>query len=302
MTQDSIVLDRPGVYLFPKPSRVTVSIDRELLVVFAMPMPQACGFVLFDPMDTSRSLIDALNTLFAKVTSDLKVGDHQIAVKAFGLSRRQESVIAGLMHWLSTKTLHLVARDLGKNVGRNIVVDCATGKVGVGYAESYLPGFPQFLSRGSAKHRFGSAHTSHEVLVLSRNAVCRQLTLQAVEEHKHWTASVPLNPEDMWTGKEFPYFPWSWVLLFQDLEDEEGLVPWVKTIHAEFPKVRFCWVGTRLPYEMETVAGLTLIPPLEPHQIGEFKTNLANVFHAEEPPGEGDGIIPFPKERARRRR
>lgn len=292
----NITLNKPGVYLFPASTTVSAQIDREILVVFALPSEGRCGFILYDCQASVKDLEPLLDTLFDKLKKATGSRGTELVVKAFGMSRVDGGVFGALTHWLDGKKLALAAKDIGQNVGRNLRIDCGTGRVGISYAEAYLPGFPQFLSRGSARQRQGSDAAVVEVLVLSHSAVCRQLTLQAIEEERQWTASVPAHLDDIWAGKDFPYFPWSWVILFQDLEKVPSLHEWVFDVKNRFPKVQIVWAGATIPDPLTTLPGLVLLPPLNPEHLGTFKERLRQAILSSTLPITGE-VLAFPRQK-----
>ena len=295
MKKSSIVLDKPGVYFFAAPAEIKTQIDRELFVVAWMPEQKACGFVLYDPETPLKDLFASLDTVFEKAATTSDRGAPRVVFKVFGLSRRQAKVMTGLSNWLSQIKLKISAQDVGKNVGRNIKVDCKTGRIGISYAEAYLPGFPQLMSRGSARQRLRPSSVKSDVLILSRSAVSRQLALQTIEEQRNWSGSTPHKPEEIIGEQEVQYFPWSWVILFEDLADEPNLMQWVTTIRKAHPKVQFCWIGLRLPKDLETMPGIAMLPPLEPQHVGEFKAYLAALLALGRPEDNHWGhVLTFP--------
>jgi hypothetical protein len=190
---------------------------------------------------------------------------------------------------------------VGKNVGRNIAVDCGTGRIGISYAETYLPGFPQLLSRGSARQRLRAGSTESSALILSGNAVLRQLALQTIEELRNWSGSSPHKPEQVLEDQEVKYFPWSWVILFEDLAEDPNLVEWMTKLQKAHPKVQFCWIGMRFPKALETMPGIAMLPPLEPDHVGEFKAYLSALISLGSPEGsDSDHVIAFPRPKKRK--
>ena len=209
--------------------------------------------------------------------------------------------MSGLSGWLSQIKLPLSVQDVGKNVGRNIAVDCGTGRIGIAYAETYLPGFPQLLSRGSARQRLRFSATESSALILSQNAVHRQLALQTIEELRNWSGSTPHKPEQVLEDQEVKYFPWSWVILFEDMADNPNLVEWMTEIQKAHPTVQFCWIGMRFPKELETMPGIAMLPPLEPDHVGEFKAYLSALLSLGGPEGsDSDQVIAFPRPKKRK--
>lgn len=138
MKPHHIELKQPGVYLFSPLNTVGLQINRQLLVVFYIPQPAACGVILFDPCENRKHLVSMLNALFTELK--IKVEKTKaLQMKCFGLSSYQPMVLRTLRQWQSKHKLRSCAEDLGKNVVRHIEVNCSRGLVAVSYAERFLP-------------------------------------------------------------------------------------------------------------------------------------------------------------------
>lgn len=298
MKTNTIHLDKTGAFLFKAPAQVSLMLNRELCIVLSLPKKHACGIALFDPEENIKELYQSLETLYQKLVDTYAADSSQIEVKIFGLRNGLRSAIEGALHWLAGNGLRIVAKDIGANATRKILVNCDSGMVGVNYAEGTSQPL-QWIAEGSARNRNPMDTVHAEVLVLSESPVKRTLAKQSVEEERHWSAATPKKPLDILSKETVSDFPYPVVLLFDDLEDYNLIEAFISRVQLAYPAVQFRWVGTAVPTPLKRAfPQLKLLPPLEPDLLPEFKKKLRGaVFdHATT---ETNTLIPFERKRAR---
>jgi hypothetical protein len=274
MKKDSIRLENVGTYLFRSPAKVSVQVNHELLVVLTVPFARACGQVLIDINTQPKEFHKLLNTLLERMVADLKIRPQQIRAKVFGMSHFRKSLGTALDEWAKQNEVLIAVRDLGRGTTRSILIKCDDGLVGVTYADRIEMNAPAFLTLGSAKARVKEekiSQTEHRVLILSMNKVRKLLAKQAVEEHAGFEASFPKDAHQFLVKKPGKNFPYSHVLIFDDLENSPTLKTFVKQASAHLPLSSFSWIGENLP---GWASNSRLMPPLEPQTISAFKKSL----------------------------
>lgn len=291
-------LDKTGAFLFKAPTQVSMLLNRELAIVFCLPKKEVCGIALFDPEQNIKELNQSLETLYQKMIDTYAADPSQLQIKIFGLRNGLRSVIEATLDWLEGNHLKVVAQDLGANATRKVLVNCQTGMVGVNYAEGTTQPM-HWIAEGSARNRNPMDSINAEVLILTENAVKRTLAKQAIEEERHWTAATPKNPTDIISKKTVSDFPWSVVLIFDDMDDYNPIEAWISRLHLTFPAVQIRWVGATIPAQLKRAfPELKQLPPLEPALLPEFKKKLKSaVFdHAT---SETSTLIPIKRKGAR---
>lgn len=134
MSSSLIPISTPGVYLFQKPAKLSLQVNRELLVVFAIKKYQTCGITLYSteaPLKVLFEYLDKINQQIRTQFEDIQTKD--IRVKLFGLSAYPTNVVSSLNNWLKLNQFKVTAQDMGRSITRNVFVDCASTKVGVLY-------------------------------------------------------------------------------------------------------------------------------------------------------------------------
>ena len=294
-----IPITQPGVYLYRAPQNLKFNIFREMVVVLAVPSKEACGIVFYHPESNPKELFSELELLRMKLKTELKVGANEIQAKVFGGALSGAHLIKELKEWAEDTKIKIVATDTGRNVLRTLRLHCDTGKVGVSYAARSVDNPLQFVSTGTARLRNPMTQIHTEVLILSHKAVKRTLAKQAIEEQAAWSASIPADPTLILKNKTPKEFPWSVVLIFDDLKDLDGLANWVKNISAKYSAVQFRWVGPELPSLTKEFPELRLLPPIEPELIRDFKAMLQQAVFEHLTHSTSD-VLKFPKKRKAR--
>ena len=245
MKTSSIQLTGPGTYLFHDNSRLSFSIDKELALVFSVPTEKTAGVVLFDPDHSLQQLQTMMQSILHKMTVDLGISPEKILVKVFGLSSFRKSVLETAYRWLKDRNIFITAEDTGRNFIRQILVECATGKVGVSYrtSEYSIP----YLSQHTARDRNPLDEIHAQVLVLSSSSTKRILAKQSIEEHKNWVAVIPELPQN-YLSKKTPTFNYAVAVIFDDLNEQpEKICNWIESIHVQYPEVQFRYSCSEIP-------------------------------------------------------
>lgn len=295
MQISSIKLSSPGSYIFHENSRLSFSLDRELGVVFVVPTEQIAGVVLYHPDHSVQDLTEMMDSILIKLTRSLHISSEKILVKIFGLSVARKTVVEATYRWLKDRNLFISAEDIGKNYVRQVLVDCATGKVGVSYSTEYkeIP----YISTRTARDRNPLDEIFAKVMVLSSSPTKRTLAKQSIEEHRNWVADIPESPKKIF-AKAPKEFSNAVVVLFDDLNDSpESITSWVENVHAEHPEVQFRFSGTEVPKYLRHLTYVRQLPPLTPYLLPEFKGTLARAIFDHEVETLGE-VIPLKKKKA----
>ncbi|MBI3293150.1 MAG: hypothetical protein HYZ71_00305 [Deltaproteobacteria bacterium] len=285
-------LEQGGVYFFKSPITVTTQLNHEILVVFAVPSIRSCGLVLLEAEMPQRVVEGMFDNLRMKLAEEMKVAHDQIRLKIFGQSFRRRRSLRYVESWSVANQIPITVMDVGKNVTRNVLVDCATGRVGVSYAEGFTQDDPAFLSLGSVRLRETTPAGSHEILVLSTNRVRRTLVKQAIEEHVGYRANCPRNPMQIIALNDFRDFFAGTVFLFDDLDHSELLATWISNAAKYYPKLKFGWVGKDGP-PFALPGGSVHLPHVDPEKISGFKGALISLLPKTD--AVGGRVIPFQK-------
>jgi len=293
-----IPVEKGGVYLFSAPAKISAQIDRDLLVMFTVPSRKISGAIVFDIQSPIKELIGLLQTLYNKFTDDFKTKSSEIKIKIFGLSVSQKSILATAKKWIDLNDLNLIAEDTGRGVSRELVIDCETGLVGVSYAE----GFDRrqgLLALGTAAGRNSGEAVQLEVLVLTLNRVHRQLCQQAIEETPQFKATSPASPFDVVMRFDAKNFPWSAVLIFDDIGRGKPVEKWIGEVSQTLPHVKVCWVGKTRPAFGKK---LPLLQPLTPETMKKFKRELGKELAVPTVlAGQTSDVIAFPAKSTKRK-
>lgn len=291
MEQNSIVINRPGVYLFHAPTKISLQINRELLTLFTVPDRGLVGILLLEPTQHTSEIPKLMEILLAKLRVELLIGEHQIRVKHFGMSHPNLALKAVVQKWCESKGLEVVSEDVGRGVARKIFVDSETGLAGVSYAEGFSG--ESWVDEGSARGRKTTSQSRHRVLCLSGNSVKRKLCRQAAEELAHWVSE---NPNDPWEAIKSPTLPikeFSAVVISDDLgSNPKALKKFIETLFKKNPQVRAFWAGTKRP---DYAKRFLTLPPLVPTKVKGFKKALHSELDSISGMQPGT-VIPFPKE------
>jgi hypothetical protein len=171
-----------GVFLFKGNKNLKLEIDQQLLAVFVLPEAESTGIVLYTSNTVSKKLFELLEVLRKKIVSELELAPAEIDVKLFGCSQDNAPVVSATQTWLRAEGFKQKIVETGQEVSRTLVIECKTGRVGVGYAESATLKPLLFVAEGSARERFESGKVEHKILVLCENKIDRHLVKQAIEE------------------------------------------------------------------------------------------------------------------------
>jgi len=268
-----ISLEIEGAYVFRGPTEIVLQLNHELLVVFAMPSLECSGVVLCDTNTKAVDLCSMLDRVLGKLSA-LSDSSEDISIKLFGMSGGYTPLMDSLQGWIKNHGLKIVSQDIGKNVARNLTLECATGKVRVSYAETYRSAVPPFIDIGSARERFKETSPQTKILVLAHNRVKAILAKQAIEENPNCSATLSQEPGHFF-DENLVDFCWSHVFLFEDMAKETSLKRWIKGLREFLPSVQIYWVGHGTPAYARSLPHL---PSFEAESVPAFKKALNEVL------------------------
>lgn len=291
MDKNSLVINRPGVYLFHSPTKVSLQVNKELVVLFAAPERGVVGILLVDNTAHTSEISPLLDALLEKMKKELQVQDNQFRVKLLGLATPNAPLKQAVHRWLESHKLQIVAEDVGRGVARKIFVDCESGLAGVGYAESAPE--TTWLDEGSAKSRAKStSEKPHRVLMLATSKVKKKLCRQSVEEKEGWTCEAPEDAFDVITSRTHDLTSYEAVIIVDDLtrSHEKPLKVFITRLLETNPSVRAYWSGVKRP---AFATRFLLLPPITSTAVKKFKLAIHSELDSisGRTPGE---VIPFP--------
>lgn len=291
MDKTSIIVSRPGVYLFHAPTKVSLQINRELLLLLSVPESSLVGLLLVDQDQHLSDLPVLLNTLLGKIYEHVPRGTHLVRAKLLGMSQPVVALPALLKKWVAEQGLSLTAEDLGKNVTRKIYVDCESGLAGVSYAEGFVD--PSWLDSGSAKKRIDATVGKFRVLTLSKSSVKKGLCQQAIDELDQWSSFNPEAPFDFIIGSKKDLTEYSAVIIFEDLtkSHDKPLKHYLSFLQKKYSHLKIFWVGSRKP---EYARDAVTLPILTHTSVKKFKKVIQSELLMISASGPGE-VIAFPK-------
>ena len=291
MEKNSIVINRPGVYLFHAPTKISLQINRELLLLLSVPERSLVGLLLLDQTQHQSDIPALLDTLLGKLRKDLLIGTHQIRAKLIGLSTPNPTLKAVVGKWLDANHLKTVAEDTGRSVARKIFIDCESGLAGVSYAEGFVE--KSWLDDGSAKKRTDATTGDLKVLALTKSAVKRKLCRQSVDELSNWISETPDSPFDFISVNSKDLSQYTAIVIFDDLtkDHEKPLKRFIQNLLEKYPNAKAFWVGKKRP---AYATHFLTLPQLTPTQVKKFKKAMQSELNAVAGVGPGE-VIAFPK-------
>ena len=276
-----IPISDPGAYLYQAPHQLQILVDRQLVVIFCLENTGATGVVLFNPERSIKDLLSELEILHLKIKSKLTLKTNQITIKLFGLSAGPRNLLSAIEQWSTSIGIKIIVVEVGQRTIQNILVDCGTARVGVSYGKSKDFGKLIFVSEGTARTRTPLSEVHNNILILTNNAIQRQLTRAAIEEYPAWSAISVDNISKFIQSKPWEKNSWSVILCFADLEKQEGLDKFLKNIRQFRSSTQIRWVGSRLPDYSREIPELKLLPPMTYELLPDFKKMLKTaVFEA----------------------
>ena len=217
MNKTAISFNEEGAGIFKAPASLSLQLNFELVVILALPTEKVCALVRHFPHRPLKELSEQLSMVGQKLKQIPAVRPSDIHVKIFGLSNVNHLVLLTVRRWADQNGFALVSEDVGRSVARSLTVDCASGRVGVQYAEAYSPNLAPILAEGTALHRVTpSPSRNFSVCILSLSNVNRRLCTQAVEEVPGWQAFAPEKPFD-WLMDARQWNDCALVLFFEDV-------------------------------------------------------------------------------------
>lgn len=277
MKNRKIHISKTGAYLFGGDTLASVKINYELLVVLTAPDARVTSIVLVDNQTAPKLFIEMLNNAFSNLLHNLDYCDTEIYSKLFGASHGTSVLLSAVNVWLAQQGMKPIAKDLGRHVARNILIECGSGRVGVVYACGAQSQAPELMTVGTAKGRSQLTGDTHEeVLILAKNPVKAVLTKQAIEEHEGFSAVV-VDDVKPWLlrAKEFP---WRWVLSLDDWGDSSDIFATLEKIQKKQTGARILWCSETDPTFLKDLRNVTVISPLVPEFLNEFKSSLSSAL------------------------
>ena len=290
--------DKEGAYVFSAPTKISFHLNRELVVILNSPEKKITGAVRYNLETPLKELVNLLNLISENFRQKHRVNPKDLKIKIFGLSNQSHYVSSAVHTWAKETGCQVVAEDVGRGVTRTLLVDCETGKVGVSYAETFIPGDFGILATGSASRRSQvPLDFAHQILVLANNQVGRQLCQQAIESIAPWTAIAPEMPFDILTQPVPSDFICRAVVIHEDVGKGKPVERWTKSILDEYPQVGAYWIGKTVP---KFAKGYTKLATFTPDKIATFKKEisreLGRLAATESTPGT---LLAFPTKKKR---
>jgi hypothetical protein len=299
MRRNRILSAEPGVYLFRAPTNVTIEINDQVVVTFLSSYHRAAGIVLAPTHVKRKDLEALLETLLRKMTKEMNPPATDLEVKIFGGREPNTPLLDAADTWVRAQALKLAARDVGRAVSRTLTIECATGKVGVQYAESAVQA--GFLVGGSARQRLRPDGAPSEILVLAENRARQTLARQAIEEHRNCVASVPADPNPTLKKPKFKTAEFNAVLVSEDISARDKAKSFLTELEKQKPLVRKMWSGDTLPSFAGNKCRLRLLPPIDAESIDVFKQELASALSEQLiDPANSANVVPFRVKRRKR--
>ena len=270
-----------GAYLYQAPHHLQVPVDKDLAVVFCLKNIPSTGLVFHESTLSTKELLSELSLLFQKIKSKLNLQSKDIHLKVFGLSNGSLHLLSLVKEWANSVGLTISVTEFGKGVVRNLSIDCASGTVSVKFGELDMPNSkPLFLAEGTARERIPLAKVHNKILILTKNAVQRQLTKAAIEEYPAWAAETIDEPDVFIKSSSVKKNQWSVVLCFQDMNEEKGLKKFLNELKEHHPSTEIRWVGSQLP-DFLNHSDTKILPPIDYALLPDFKKLLKRaVFDA----------------------
>jgi hypothetical protein len=271
----TIPVSYAGAYLYQTPHKLELCLDKELAVVFCLKNLSSTGLVLTSSETSQKDLLSELEILHLKIKAKLKIHSEDITLKLFGLSHGALHIVKTVESWAQSLGIKINVIEVGKQLVRNLSVECRTGIVAVTYGEiNQKSSKVLFLSEGTARTRIPLAQVHNNILILTHNPVHRQLTKACIEEYPAWAADSVENLSELTQSKALAHKSWSVVLCFEDLRQEKGIETILQDIRKKHPASQIRWVGAALPEFHKDFPELKLLPPIDYELLPDFKKML----------------------------
>jgi hypothetical protein len=188
------------------------------------------------------------------------------------------------------------ATALGKNLPNEVLLNCASGKVGIQYQSPLESKEELFLSTGTARSRTSTNPAQARILVLSSLSSIKALAKQCIEEEPQWEAFCESNLKSV--HQLFENTKWFAVLVSNELKEDPKWMPLIKEISQANPKIQFRWVGNDCPKELLNEKNWKTLPPLDPILLPHFKKLLRKAF-SDYQYSETSDTLHFPKNKSK---
>ncbi|NBX75468.1 MAG: hypothetical protein EBQ92_02860 [Proteobacteria bacterium] len=266
-------LSQSGVYLLSRDKKVSVSLEDFLVITLHSPSSTSTALILQSTAEHRADFLNQLDKIYEKYSSLSDVDSNLIQSKVFGAGNRFSILLTTLKSWLKRNHIPVVASDLGRALPGELVLEGASGRIGIQYRKNDLEQWGSLLSTGTARDRSSSSASLHQVLVLSKNPVVRTLAQQSIEEESQWSASCPESLGDS-TFSNLTKTKWAAVVISDELKTENKMMNSLVKYSEANPNVPIAWIGGELPSWKNEISRLRLLPPMEPFLIPHFKRIL----------------------------
>lgn len=264
--------------LFQAPQRINALINRNLLVTMSCPKEKVVGAYLFTCENHLETLTTGLDILLRKLTETFQLSPSAVQVRVIGLSSPNPILTNALKKWCAEKKVTVIGEDLGRNVQRNIIIDCESGKVGVSYAEASPNEKTVLIADGTAGERSGS-HRPRRALILGESRTGRQMCRQAVESLDTWRATIHERPFDLFVAPKWEDFDFDAVILLADVGEGKPVQKWFTKLIEMYPSSKRIWVGdSPKKWGLEIEA----LPSVDHDNASKFQEQLRNSLHESE--------------------
>jgi len=267
-------LSQSGAYLLSRDKKVSVSLEDFLVITLHSPSSSSTALILQGPGEHRTDFLSHLDKIYEKYTSLSDVDANLIQSKVFGAGNRFSVLLTTLKSWLNRNHIPVVASDLGRALPGDLVLEGASGRIGIQYRKSDWSQLGSLLSTGTARNRSQAKTPLHQVLVLSKSPVVRTLAQQSIEEESEWSASCPDSLDEANLSAFLAKTTWAAVIISDELKTETKIMNQVLKYSGAHPTVSFGWIGAELPDWKKNFSKLSLLPPLEPFLIPHFKKIL----------------------------
>lgn len=268
------LLTQSGVYLLTRPRKVSVSLEDFLVITLHSPSSSSTALILQSVVEHRNDFLNQLDSIHQKYSSLSDVDPNLIQSKIFGTGDRFSTSLSTLRSWLKKNHIPVIASDLGRALPGELILESASGRVGIQYKRSMLETFGSLLSTGTARNRAETPSILHRVLVLSNSPVIETLAQQSIEEEPQWSASCPENLDESTVALTLAEGSWSAVIISDELKTEMKLMNQMIEYAKAHSSVPVAWIGAELPHWKKEITRLRLLPPLEPFLIPHFKRIL----------------------------
>lgn len=260
MLRTRIPTQTAGVYIYRAKKQVWIDeVNRELVIVLCCAPQKLCGVVVYPNAFVVSELFELLGSLKQKFCGELKIPADQITAKIFGCSAGQTNALFASQVWLTDQGFQIGGMDTGRNVTRSLVVDCATAKVGVRFADVENDFGAGFLPAGTAAQRVPRQITPGHAILVTGNRSFALLGKQALESETNWKVE-KVSTKDFLAAAKKNKATWlaaaTIIVVFEDVLETPKLAPAILALRKKTPHSVWVWAvadGAEVPLPMDAV-------------------------------------------------